>query len=122
MSFQERSNRFWVSTCCTNRSGSSTSVGSALDRHGEGVSRESGRRSVESTSVRCPARAPRYGRASSRRGLADTALAGEEDGPQGQPSDSTRLLSPRSAVSMMTFSAFRFSIPIIGMATSTARE
>ena len=91
------------------------------DRHGEGVrQRVGGVRGEHERPV--PGARSQDGRASSRRGLADTALAGEEDGPQGQPSDSTRLLSPRSAVSMMTFSAFRFSIPIIGMATSTARE
>ena len=62
------------------------------------------------------------GRRTRRRGgLADAALAGEEDDPQRQPSDSTRFFSPFSAVSMMTFSALRFSIPIIGMEMSTAR-
>jgi arsenite-transporting ATPase len=40
----------------------------------------------------------------------------------GQAPDSTRFLSPLSAVSMMTFSALRLSMPIIGMFTSTARR
>ena len=62
-----------------------------------------------------------------RRGLADPALAGEEDDPHSalwlpvrQERDSTRFLSPFSAVSMMTFSALRLSMPIIGMEMSTA--
>src|SRR5690348_8532888 len=37
-------------------------------------------------------------------------------------SDSTRRFRPLSALSMMTFSAFRFSMPIMGMAMSTARR
>ena len=56
-------------------------------------------------------------------GLADPALAGEEDDAhEVTPAqrDSTRFFRPFSAVSMMTFSALRLSIPIIGIDTSTA--
>ena len=39
-----------------------------------------------------------------------------------QPSASTRFFRPFNAVSMMTFSALRRSMPIIGMLTSTANR
>ena len=71
--------------------------------------------------------------AGGRRGLADAPLAGEQQNPHPvtlvacaradrarQPTDSTRFFRPLSAVSMMTFSALRRSMPIIGMETSTA--
>ena len=83
--------------------------------------------SVESTSVRCPRAGGERGRAGGGGGLADPALAGEQDDahahgrlPRAQPSDSTRFFRPLSAVSMMTFSALRRSMPIIGMLRSTA--
>ena len=67
------------------------------------------------------------GRAGGAGGLADPALAGEQDDANGhgqlqraQRSDSTRFFRPFSAVSMMTFSALRRSMPIIGMLRSTA--
>src|SRR5688500_3691521 len=59
-------------------------------------------------------------------GLADAPLAGEQDDPDAhgsgsaQPSASTRFFRPFNAVSMMTFSALRRSMPIIGMLSSTA--
>ena len=63
------------------------------------------------------------------RGLSDPALAGEEDDAhaanqptvrESRPQPSTRFFSSLSAVSMMTFSALRLSIPSIGTLTSTA--
>ena len=55
-------------------------------------------------------------------GLADTTLAREQENahrPAAQAKDSTRRLRPLRAVSMMTRSPLRLSMPIIGMAMST---
>ena len=70
------------------------------------------------------------GRGRGERRLADPALAREQHDPHrernallcGQAVPSTRRLSPLSAVSMITFSALRRSMPIIGMFRSTASE
>jgi hypothetical protein len=75
------------------------------------------------------------GRRRGEGGLADPTLAREQHHPHrtrvnaaripwwcGQAAPSTRRLRPLSAVSMITFSALRRSIPIIGMFRSTASE
>ena len=120
-SAHERSNRCWASTCCTN-SRSATAVGSGPTAVAERVGQRV--RGVGGEHQRALPGASGEGRRTGRRGgLADAALAGEQDDPHGtarQPSDSTRFLRPLSAVSMMTFSALRLSMPIIGMEMSTA--
>ena len=63
------------------------------------------------------------GRGRRERRLADAALSREQHDPHGRRllvSASTRRFSPLSAVSMITFSALRRSMPIIGMLRSTA--
>ena len=58
-------------------------------------------------------------------GLADAALAGEQENSHGpltpaQPRDSTRFFSPFSAVSIRIFSPLRLSMPMSGIETSSA--
>ena len=65
-----------------------------------------------------PRRSDRRGRG--RGCLADTTLAREEQYPRVQR-DSTRFLSSFRAVSMMTRSALRLSIPSTGIFKSTSR-
>ena len=60
------------------------------------------------------------GGAGGHRGLADPALAREEQDPH--ESCSTRFFRPLSAVSMRIFSPLRLSMPISGMFTSSARR
>ena len=59
-----------------------------------------------------------------RRRLTDTTLAGKEhdshEMSERRPKISARFFSSFSAVSMMTFSALRLSIPSMGILTSTA--
>ena len=71
-----------------------------------------------------PGRGGEGGRPRGERRLADAALAGEQEDPHGrragQGSDSTRCLSPFSAVSMRIFSPLRLIIPMSGIETSRA--
>ena len=80
--------------------------------------------SVDSTSVRCPARAASVAVPAAAVVLPTPPLPVKRRirttvTPR-SASDSTRFLRPFSAVSMMTFSPLRLSMPIIGMVTSTA--
>ena len=76
--------------------------------------------SVESTIVRSPASAQRSAVAAAVGGLADPALAGEEEDPHGVGDRSTWAFSSRSAVCMILVCGPRLTNPGSGTTSSTS--
>ena len=92
-------------------------AGVRADRYAERVTERVRRVGREHQGLAAARRGQRRG-AGGDSGLADPALAGEEEEAQCYPS--TRFFNSFRAVSMMTFSALRLIMPSIGILTSTA--